>query len=164
MDSISKPAHNVNLTWLGHSPPASQAGLRVGSSLQPLASLADANTLLPLQTFAKQLIFHSALLIILVTRNCDGWHSQRPLPPSKLYDRLIIMLGCNACFTWIEFFPVLGYKWKDSTVILYQCPNLQTQFSRKQAQNANFQSLKTSVLGLSSWKNWVYKFGHRMPS
>ncbi len=30
----------------------------------------------------------------------------------------------------------------------FQCPNLQTQFSRKHAQNARFQSLKTSVLGL----------------
>ncbi len=32
------------------------------------------------------------------------------------------------------------------------CPNLQTQFSRIQAQNARFQSLKTSVLGLFSRK------------
>jgi hypothetical protein len=28
--------HNTNLTWLGQSPPASQAGLRVGSSLYSL--------------------------------------------------------------------------------------------------------------------------------
>jgi hypothetical protein len=32
-------------------------------------------------------------------------------------------------------------------------------FSQKQAQNARFQSLKTSVLGLFSQKR-VYKFGH----
>ncbi len=62
------------------------------------------------------------------------------------------MLGPNACYSWIEFAPVLGYKWKDSTGILYQRQNLQTQFSRKQNQNAHFQSLKTSVVGLSSWK------------
>jgi hypothetical protein len=38
-----------------------------------------------------------------------------------------------------------------------QCPYL---FSGKQAQNARFQSYKTSVLSLFS-RNWAYKFGQR---
>ncbi len=34
-----------------------------------------------------------------------------------------------------------------SYINFHPCPNLKTQFSRKQAQNARFQWLKTSVLG-----------------
>ncbi len=41
-----------------------------------------------------------------------------------------------------------------------QCPKLWTPFSRKQAENARFVWLKTSVLGSFS-ENRVYKFGHR---
>ncbi len=83
--------------------------------------------------------------------------------PLYVMPDLLLCLDLMLATPGLNFVPVLGYKWKDSSGILYQCPNLQTQFLRKQTQNANFQALKTSVLGLSSWKNWSINSGTGCP-
>jgi hypothetical protein len=65
-----------------------------------------------------------------------------------------------------EIPPILSIRETHDDTVQYipciPCPNLQTQFSRKQAQNARFKSLKMKKTFWACFReNWVYEFGHR---
>ncbi len=85
----------------------------------------------------------------------DLWKNQRwkkicaSFPSKALCCALILctdlwIFSCFSCKTELKSLDINQSSDK--------CPNLKTQFSRKQAQNARFQSVKTSVLGLFSRK------------